>query len=185
MAAEPLDARHLLARPADAAQPARALEPRPHLAAFRFPRRRHRAAVLDAAPGRFPDVSRPLSSSIGSISFSSALALYATWACAERANLIREEARGDISRAVKRRIVVAQSLYAIGALAGLVNVTLGITLIMLIQLNYAIGRGCHSFAPLKASSKLQLVESHRSERSEAIQGTARPALLDCVATLLR
>ncbi len=65
--------------------------------------------------------------------------LYAAWVCAERANLIREEARGDISRAVKRRVVVAQSLYAIGALAGLVNVTLGITLIMLIQLNYAIG----------------------------------------------
>jgi uncharacterized membrane protein len=65
--------------------------------------------------------------------------LYATWVCAERGDLIREEARGDISRAVKRRIVVAQSLYAIGALAGLVNVTLGIALIMLIQLNYAIG----------------------------------------------
>jgi uncharacterized membrane protein len=65
--------------------------------------------------------------------------LYAAWVCAERANLIREEARGDISRAVKRRIVLAQSLYAIGALAGLINVTLGITLIMLIQLNYAIG----------------------------------------------
>jgi uncharacterized membrane protein len=65
--------------------------------------------------------------------------LYATWVCAERANLILEEARGDVSRAVKRRIVVAQSLYAIGALAGLINVTLGITLIMLIQLNYAIG----------------------------------------------
>jgi uncharacterized membrane protein len=65
--------------------------------------------------------------------------LYTTWVCAERANLIREEARGEISRAVKRRIVLAQSLYAIGALAGLVNVTLGITLIMLVQLNYAIG----------------------------------------------
>jgi uncharacterized membrane protein len=65
--------------------------------------------------------------------------LYATWVCAERANLIRGEARGDISRAVKRRIVVAQSLYAIGALAGLINVTLGIILIMLIQVNYAIG----------------------------------------------
>jgi uncharacterized membrane protein len=65
--------------------------------------------------------------------------LYATWVCAERANLIREEARGNISRAVKRRVVVAQSLYAIGALAGLINVTLGITLIMLIQLNYAFG----------------------------------------------
>jgi uncharacterized membrane protein len=58
---------------------------------------------------------------------------------AEGAKLIREEAHGDISRAVKRRIVMAQSLYAIGALAGLVNVTLGIILIMLIQLNYAIG----------------------------------------------
>jgi len=65
--------------------------------------------------------------------------LYATWACAERAKLIREEANADISRAVKRRIVVAQSLYAIGALAGLLNVTLGITLILLVQLNYAIG----------------------------------------------
>ncbi len=66
-------------------------------------------------------------------------ALYATWVCAERANLIREDARGDVSRAVKRRIVVAQSLYGIGMAAGLVNVTLGITFIMLIQLNYAIG----------------------------------------------
>ena len=65
--------------------------------------------------------------------------LYATWAYAEWADLIEEEAHGDISRAVKRRIVLAQTLYAIGALLGLVNVTLGITLILLIQLNYAIG----------------------------------------------
>jgi uncharacterized membrane protein len=47
--------------------------------------------------------------------------LYVTWAYAERAKLIREEAVGKVSRAVKRRIVVAQSLYAIGALAGLIN----------------------------------------------------------------
>ena len=65
--------------------------------------------------------------------------LYATWACAERAKLIREEAHGEVSRAVKRRIVVAQSLYAVGALVGLVNVTLGIAFILLVQLNYAIG----------------------------------------------
>jgi uncharacterized membrane protein len=65
--------------------------------------------------------------------------LYATWVCAERANLIREEARGNISRAVKRRVVAGQSLYAIGALVGVINVTLGIALIMLIQVNYAIG----------------------------------------------
>ena len=65
--------------------------------------------------------------------------LYATWAYAERANLVREEAHGDISRAVKRRIVLAQSLYALGAVIGLINVTTGITLILLLQLNYAIG----------------------------------------------
>jgi TMEM175 potassium channel family protein len=65
--------------------------------------------------------------------------LYAMWAYAEWAKLIRAEAHGEVSRAVKRRIVLAQSLYAIGALAGLVNVTVGIILIMLIQLNYAIG----------------------------------------------
>jgi uncharacterized membrane protein len=65
--------------------------------------------------------------------------LYATWSYADHAKLIREEAHGEISRAVKRRIIVAQSLYAIGAVAGLVNVMLGITLILLIQLNYAIG----------------------------------------------
>jgi uncharacterized membrane protein len=65
--------------------------------------------------------------------------LYATWSYADHGKLIREEAHGEISRAVKRRIIVAQSLYAIGAVAGLLNVTLGITLILLIQLNYAIG----------------------------------------------
>jgi uncharacterized membrane protein len=65
--------------------------------------------------------------------------LYAAWAYAAWAKLIREDARNDVSRAVKRRIVVAQSLYAIGALAGLLNVTLGIALILLIQLNYAVG----------------------------------------------
>jgi uncharacterized membrane protein len=64
--------------------------------------------------------------------------LYATWAYAERAKLIREDAHGEVSRAVRRRIVVAQSLYGIGALAGLINVPLGIALIILIQLNYAL-----------------------------------------------
>jgi TMEM175 potassium channel family protein len=65
--------------------------------------------------------------------------LYAAWAYAERAKLIRQEAHGEVSRAVKRRIVVAQSLYAIGALAGLIDVPLGIALILILQLNYAIG----------------------------------------------
>jgi len=64
-------------------------------------------------------------------------ALYATWAYAERANLIRDDAQGGASRAVQRRIVVGQSLYAVGALVGLVYVPLGVAFIILVQLNYA------------------------------------------------
>ena len=64
--------------------------------------------------------------------------LYATWAYAERANLIREDAQAEVSRAIRRRIVVAQPLYALGALVGLISVPLGVVLIILIQLNYAV-----------------------------------------------
>ena len=138
MAPEQPEAWHLLAWPADAAQPARPFESRPRLAAFPFSRGRHRAAVLNQVFGRFPDVSHGLFHLLGQFVVLGAC-LYATWAYAERAKLIREEAHGDTSRAVKRRVVLAQSRYAIGAFAGLVNVTLGIILIMLIQLNYAIG----------------------------------------------
>ena len=66
------------------------------------------------------------------------VSLYATWAYAERARLIREDAHGQISRAIRRRIVIAQSLYVVGAVVGLFDVTLGIALIILIQLNYAV-----------------------------------------------
>ena len=70
--------------------------------------------------------------------FLAGASLYATWAYAERAKLIREDAHGEVSRAIRRRIIVAQSLYGVGALAGLVSVPLGIALIILIQLNYAV-----------------------------------------------
>ena len=66
------------------------------------------------------------------------VSVYATWAYAERAKLIRENVSDDMSNAIRQRIVVAQSLYAIGALVGLANVPLGIVVIILIQLNYAI-----------------------------------------------
>ncbi len=64
-------------------------------------------------------------------------AVYAAWAYAERADLIREDAHGEVSRAVKRRVIVAQSLYGAGALVGLLNVPLGVALIILVQFNYA------------------------------------------------
>ena len=66
------------------------------------------------------------------------LALYAAWAYAERGRLIREDAHGEVSRAVRRRIVIAQSLYLAGLIVGLVDVPAGIGLIILVQLNYAV-----------------------------------------------
>jgi hypothetical protein len=59
--------------------------------------------------------------------------LIAAWRCAERVGLIRGDAGGEASRAVKRRIVAGQSLYAIGALVGLLNVPLGVAFIILVQ----------------------------------------------------
>ena len=67
------------------------------------------------------------------------LALYAAWAYAERGRLIRDDARGEVSRAVLRRIVIAQSFYLAGLMVGLVLfVPAGIGLIILVQLNYAV-----------------------------------------------
>ncbi len=65
-------------------------------------------------------------------------ALYAAWAYAERGRLIREDAHGEVSRAVRRRIVIAQSLYLAGLIVGLLDVPAGIGLIILVQLNYAV-----------------------------------------------
>jgi uncharacterized membrane protein len=66
------------------------------------------------------------------------VAVYVTWAYSERAKLIREDAPPELSGAFRRRVIVAQSLYAAGALVGLVSVPLGLALIILIQLNYAV-----------------------------------------------
>ena len=66
------------------------------------------------------------------------VAVYATWTYAERAKLIRDDAPAELTGAFRRRVIIAQSLYAVGALVGLVNVPLGLALIILIQLNYAL-----------------------------------------------
>jgi len=63
--------------------------------------------------------------------------IYATWAYAERAGLVRDDAPEGLSHAIRKRIIVAQSLYAVGALIGLAYVPAGIGAIVLVQLNYA------------------------------------------------
>ncbi len=64
--------------------------------------------------------------------------LYAAWAYSERAGLIADSAPAEFSRAIRRRIIVAQALYLAGALAGLYSPPLGVALIIVIQINYAV-----------------------------------------------
>jgi uncharacterized membrane protein len=66
------------------------------------------------------------------------LALFACLFYEERAGLMREEVTAEIKRALRRRIVVAQALYAVGAALGFFEVAWGIGFIILVQLNYAI-----------------------------------------------
>jgi uncharacterized membrane protein len=64
--------------------------------------------------------------------------LYASWAYASRAGLVKDTAPPGISAAIKRRILVAQALYALGALLCVVSTTWSIGFIVLVQLNYAV-----------------------------------------------
>ena len=53
------------------------------------------------------------------------LAVYVTWAYAERAKFVRDDAPSELSNAFRRRVIIAQSLYALGAVVGLLDITLG------------------------------------------------------------
>lgn len=65
------------------------------------------------------------------------LVLYLAWIHAERSGLVKAEAGPQVSRAIKRRIVVAQALYAFGALLCLLDPFWSIAFIVLVQLNFA------------------------------------------------
>ena len=67
------------------------------------------------------------------------LALLVIWTYVERAGLLREDVGPEVGRAIRRRIVVAQILYAIGMAIGVVVGTLpAIIFIVAVQLNFAI-----------------------------------------------
>ena len=57
---------------------------------------------------------------------------------AERAGLIQDDLPAEMHSAVKRRSVITQALYIFGALFCIINTYVSITVIVLIQLNYAI-----------------------------------------------
>ena len=68
----------------------------------------------------------------------SGVMLYWSWAHATRAGLIKSDAPAEIRNSICRRIIIAQSLYAVGAALCLINTWISIGIIVLVQLNYAI-----------------------------------------------
>lgn len=64
--------------------------------------------------------------------------VYVSWNYAAKHELTKTDLLKDISTAIKRRIIMAQSLYALGALLCLVNIYWSLGFILLVQLNYAI-----------------------------------------------
>ena len=71
--------------------------------------------------------------------------LYLSWNCARDLGLVKADAPVDLPSAIQRRIVVAQSLYAFGALLCIFSTYWSIGFIVLVQLYYVIapriGRG--------------------------------------------
>jgi uncharacterized membrane protein len=65
-------------------------------------------------------------------------ALYLSWVCAIGMGLVKDDMPADVPAAIQRRILIAQGLYAFGALLCLINTYWSIGFIVLVQLYYAI-----------------------------------------------
>jgi TMEM175 potassium channel family protein len=66
------------------------------------------------------------------------LLLLWTWREAVRANLVRDDTPAEEVAAICRRIITAQSLYALGAALCLINTYCSIAFIVLVQINYVV-----------------------------------------------
>jgi len=65
--------------------------------------------------------------------------LYVSWQCAMAKGLVKSDLPAEVQVAIKRRIVIAQTLYAFGMLLCLISTYWSIGFIVLVQLNYALG----------------------------------------------
>lgn len=70
--------------------------------------------------------------------FLGGVVLYASWTYAVRFGLVKPDTPTNVGTVIKRRILVAQSLYAIGAGLAVLGTTWAIAFIFLVQLNYAV-----------------------------------------------
>jgi uncharacterized membrane protein len=67
------------------------------------------------------------------------IALYLSWVCATKMDLVKDDMPPEVPAAIKRRIVIAQTLYAFGAVLCLISTYWSIAFIVLVQLHYALG----------------------------------------------
>ncbi|HEX8814428.1 MAG TPA: TMEM175 family protein [Terriglobales bacterium] len=65
--------------------------------------------------------------------------LYFSWLCALDSGLVKHDMPAEFPRAFKRRVIIAQTLYAFGAMLSVFSTYWSIGLIVLVQLNYALG----------------------------------------------
>jgi hypothetical protein len=65
--------------------------------------------------------------------------IYWSWLYANRTGLMKSDTAAEVLVAIKRRIVIVQSLYALSALLCVINTYWSIGAIFLLQLHYAIG----------------------------------------------
>lgn len=65
------------------------------------------------------------------------ITLYINWSYACKKRFISEEAQIAVDKAIRKRIIIAQSLYLFGALLCFINPYLSIAFIIMVQLNYA------------------------------------------------
>jgi uncharacterized membrane protein len=64
--------------------------------------------------------------------------LYLSWVCATGKSLVKDDMPPEVPTAIKRRILIAQALYAFGALLCVYSTYWSIAFIVLVQLNFAI-----------------------------------------------
>jgi uncharacterized membrane protein len=75
---------------------------------------------------------------------------YISWGYATRNSLVQEDLPREITAAICRRIIIAQSLYALATLLCVFSVGLSIVAIVLIQLNYVLSPGFRETAAPEA-----------------------------------
>lgn len=64
--------------------------------------------------------------------------VYACWARAVKAKLVRDDVTTEVDCAMRRRVLGAQALYAVGAALCAVNTYVSIAFIVLVQINFAV-----------------------------------------------